>query len=250
MGADRLTEPDFQVGDGCLVDQLVGQYMAHVTGLGYLLDPRKVRKALASLFRYNFKRGMFDHWNTMRTYALNDEAALLICTWPRGNRPRAPFPYFSEVMTGFEYQAGIHMIYEGLVKQGLAVIAAIRARYDGERRSPWDEAECGHHYARAMASWAAIPALSGFQYNGREKELAIAPRVRPKSFRCFWSTGTGWGELRLERKGRAGRLRVSVLHGSLPLSTIRVKTEAGEVAKRIGRTLRRGQTTMVSWGRG
>ena len=29
-----------------------------------------------------------------------------------------------------------------------------------------EEAECGHHYARAMASWAAVLALSGFRYHG------------------------------------------------------------------------------------
>ena len=34
MGAKDTLSPNFQVGDGCLVDQLVGQYMATVAGLG------------------------------------------------------------------------------------------------------------------------------------------------------------------------------------------------------------------------
>ncbi len=218
MGTGDPGRPEFQVGNGCLVDQLLGQYMAHALGLGYVLNRNKVRKALESLFKHNFKRGMYDHWNTMRTYALNDESALLICTWPKGNRPEVPFPYFSEVMTGFEYQAAVHMIYEGLIEQGLEVIAAIRARYDGERRSPWDEAECGHHYARAMASWTALPALSGFVYHGARKALTIAPRIAGDDFRCFWSTGTGWGTLR--QKG--GSVEITVLHGVLAVSTLRL----------------------------
>jgi hypothetical protein len=50
----------------------------------------------------------------------------------------------------------------------LEIIMAIRARYDGLKRNPFNEAECGHHYARAMASWAAILALSGFEYSAVE----------------------------------------------------------------------------------
>jgi non-lysosomal glucosylceramidase len=33
MGAKDYGNPDYQLGEGCLVDQLVGQYMAHVCGL-------------------------------------------------------------------------------------------------------------------------------------------------------------------------------------------------------------------------
>jgi non-lysosomal glucosylceramidase len=39
MGAGNLSDPELQLGSGCLVDQLVGQYMAEVCGLGALLDP-------------------------------------------------------------------------------------------------------------------------------------------------------------------------------------------------------------------
>ena len=42
MGETNLADPDFQMGNGCLIDQLVGQFMAHVCGLGYLLDRGKV----------------------------------------------------------------------------------------------------------------------------------------------------------------------------------------------------------------
>ena len=99
---------------------------------------------------------MFDHFNNMRSYALGDEKALLMASWPRGGRPKIPFPYWAEVMTGFEYTAAIGMLYEGMEQEGLQCIQNIRDRYDGRKRNPFDEAECGHHYARAMASWAAI----------------------------------------------------------------------------------------------
>jgi hypothetical protein len=64
--------------------------------------------------------------------------------YPR-ERPKIPFPYFNEVMTGFEYTAAVGMLQEGMEEEGLRCIEAIRARYDGRKRSPFDEAECGHH---------------------------------------------------------------------------------------------------------
>ena len=72
------------------------------------------------------------------------------------------------------------------------MIADIRARYDGERRNPFDEAECGHHYARAMASWGAVIALTGFDYDGRTGVMRFAPRT-PEVRRIFWSTGNAFG---------------------------------------------------------
>ncbi|HEY1341111.1 MAG TPA: GH116 family glycosyl-hydrolase, partial [Bryobacteraceae bacterium] len=166
MGSENTEQPEYQVGEGCLVDQLVGQYLASIAGLGPLLDPGHVRKTLESIFRYNRKKDMSTHDTVQRTFALNDESALVICDYGKAPRPHIPFPYYAEVMTGFEYSAAVAMIEASMVEQGVECIAEIRRRYDGERRNPWDEAECGHHYARAMASWSGILALSGFHYHG------------------------------------------------------------------------------------
>ena len=220
MGAASGQTPDYQVGEGCLVDQLVGQYMAHIVGLGYLLSPENVRATLQSLYKYNFKQELYDHWNNMRTFALNDEAAMLICSWPKGGRPKIPFPYFSEVMTGFEYQAAVHLIYEEFIEQGLSVIRGIRARYDGKRRNPWDEAECGHHYARAMASWGAVLGLSGYHYSGVKQELGFRPRINPQEFQTFWSTGKAWGSFRQSQIGNSQEAELSVKHGEITLKTL------------------------------
>ena len=137
--------------------------MAHVCHLGYLADPRNIRTTLQSIMKYNYKPSLADHFNCMRTFALGDEAALLMASYPDG-QPANPFPYFSEVMTGFEYTAAIGMLYERHIDNGLRCIASIRERYDGLKRNPYDEAECGHHYGRAMISWAEVLALTGFHF--------------------------------------------------------------------------------------
>lgn len=107
------------------------------------------------------------------------------------------------------------MLYEGQTEDGLKVIESIRRRYDGQRRSPFNEAECGHHYARAMASWAAVLALSGFHYSGVRQEMEFA--VTPQASRVFWSNGYAWGTFSQELTAQGREARLTVLYGSLDL---------------------------------
>lgn len=213
MGSKDPTNPDFQIGSGCLVDQLVGQYMSHVCGLGYLVDPSHVRSTLASIMKYNYRDKLWGQFNCLRSFALGDESVLLMADYPK-DRPKSPFPYFSEEMTGFEYTAAVGMIYEGMTEQGLRCIKNIRDRYDGRKRSPFDEAECGHHYARAMASWSAVPALTGFHFSAVDKSLSFAPNEGS----YFWSNGYAWGACNMRNSPGGTNVELSVLQGDLNLS--------------------------------
>jgi len=218
MGADDLSKPDYQLGAGCLVDQLVGQYMSHVAGLGYLVSPENVKKTLKSIKKYNQRKSLHDHFNCFRSFALAEEAGLLMASYPK-NRPINPFPYFTEIMTGFEYTAAVGMLYEGLIDEGLECIRDIRSRYDGSRRNPFDEAECGHHYARAMASWAAVLALTGFQYSGVLKKMAF----NHQEGRFFWSNGNAWGTCRILPEADSTKVDLRVEHGELQLSIFELR---------------------------
>ena len=220
MGTERIEQPTFQLGDGCLVDQLVGQYLAEICGLGPLLDPGHILMTLQSIYKYNYKPSLFNHECFQRTFALNDEAGLVICDYSRGTRPRVPFPYYAEVMTGFEYSAAILMLYIGMVPQGVQLIESIRRRYDGERRNPWDEAECGYYYVRPMASWAAVLALSGFRYDGIERSISVRPRIHPAKFTSFWSGGQAWGTFSHEVQENSARFTLAVTHGALTCGSV------------------------------
>lgn len=183
----------YQYGIGCLSDQLLGQYLAHVAGLSYVLPEDHVKKAIHAVFEHNFKSSLEDHNNAQRTYALNDEKGLLLCSWPNGGRPRLPFVYSDEVWTGIEYQVAAHLIYEGFVDEGLTIVKGLRERFDGVRRNPWNEYECGHHYARSMASWALLTALSGFSYDMGNSTISFDPKVNKEDFKAFWCVGDAWG---------------------------------------------------------
>ncbi|KPV48471.1 hypothetical protein SE17_37890, partial [Kouleothrix aurantiaca] len=188
----RLDDVDahmYQHGQGCLSDQLLGQLHARVLGLGDLLPAEHVRSAIKAVFDRNFRRDFHNHVNCQRSYVLNDESGLILCSWPHGGRPRFPFVYSDEVWTGIEYHVAAHLCYEGWRDEGLEIVEALRARHDGVRRNPWDEVECGHHYARSMASWALLLALSGFTCDVDKGTLGFAPAVPDEEFRCMWSGG-------------------------------------------------------------
>jgi uncharacterized protein (DUF608 family) len=220
MGADHPESPEFQLGDGCLADQLIGQYLADIAGLGPLLDPAKIRKTLASIHKYNFRRNLFDHDSVQRIYALNDEPAILVCDYGKGTRPKIPFPYYAEAWTGIEYLVAAQFIYGGMLREGLETIEDVRWRFDGERRNPWDEPECGHHYARAMSAWSSVVALSGFEYHAADKAITLTPRLESPNFVSFWSNGTGWGSFSIGRKNGRHSVELTVVEGALPLKAI------------------------------
>lgn len=198
--------PDFQLGRGCLVDQLVGQYMAHICGLGYLGNKEHIQTTLHSIMKYNFVPDFSRHFNNMRSYVMGNEAGLLMGSWPHG-RLEVPFPYFAEVMTGFEYTAAAGMIYEGMSDDALTCIQAIRDRFDGAKRNPFNEPECGYHYARSMASWASLIAWSDFRYSGVEGRMHFT--ATPGTY--FWSNGYAWGTCRITENDAT----LTVLKGDL-----------------------------------
>jgi len=217
----------YQFGRGCLSDQLLGQWFCEVIDLGYVLPEKEVKAALSSIFKYNWKSDLSDHESVQRTYALNDEAGLLLCSWPNGGRPRYPFTYADEVWTGIEYQVAAHMIYEDMIEQGLAIVKGVRDRHDGVARNPWNEFECGHHYARAMSSWSLILALSGFHYDARERFIAFAPKLNADNFKCFYSTGSGWGTYSQKTSANGLTAKIGVTWGDLEVHDIRLLPPAG-----------------------
>ena len=217
-------EIKYQVGDGCGIDQVLAQWHANLYGLGRLFDEAKTRTSLVSLYRHNFKDPLGDYFNPCRIFGLQDEAGLVIAEWPQDagvpvRKPVIPVPYAQEAMHGFEYAAAVHMIQAGLVDEGMAVVTAVRDRYDGERRNPWNEIECGSNYARSMASYALLNAFSGFSFDMVKGEIGFDPIMSGKpSFRCLWSLDSGWGTISVSPE----RVELAVLAGTLTLHALRL----------------------------
>jgi uncharacterized protein (DUF608 family) len=212
---DNVDEYKHQYGKGCLADQVLGQELAHINGLGYVLDRKHVRKAVKSIFTYNFREDFRGFNNLQRMYAINDDGGLLICAWPQGGKPENPLVYCDEVWTGIEYQVASHLIYEGYVREGLAIVEAIRARHDGVKRSPWDEVECGHHYARSLASYGVLLALTGFRCDAVNKKLYFKPAINSDAFTGFFCCPAGWGIYRQQIENGKVTAAIETLYGNL-----------------------------------
>jgi hypothetical protein len=222
--------------------------MASLSGLGYVLKPANIRKTLRAIFRHNWRDDLSDHANAQRVYAQGDEAGLLLCSWPNGGRPAIPFVYSDEVWTGIEYQVASHCILEGLVTEGLSIVKGVRDRHDGIARNPWDEFECGHHYARAMSSYGLLLALSGFSFDAGAGRIGFAPKIHAENFRTFWTLGDAWGTY--AQKGNKAEL--TVLHGTAELATLdlafldgakKATVKAG--GKAVAATLDKGRLTLA-----
>lgn len=207
----------YQYGDGVLSDQLLGQFHAFVNGLGLLLPAERVDSALAAIARHNLRDDLSAHESTQRVYALNDEGGLLLASWPRGGRPAIPFVYSDEVWTGVEHQVAASLLFAGRYDDALRIERALRSRYDGAHRSPWNEIECGNHYARSLASWALLLGASGAQWDAPLGVLSFAPAT-DGPFRSLFTAGDGWGRVEVD----AGTLTLRLDGGALDVDDLRL----------------------------
>ncbi|HVO54043.1 MAG TPA: GH116 family glycosyl-hydrolase [Solirubrobacterales bacterium] len=214
---DDVDAHRYQYGTGCLSDQLLGEFFARAAGLDPVIPAERLRTTAAAIYGHNFKEGFYGHRNYERVYAINDEAGLLQCSWPHGGRPKQPFLFADEVWSGTEYYVASVLIEAGLVDEGLTMVAAVRDRYDGYKRNPWNEIEAGDHYARSLASWSVYTALCGSRVDLVERHISFAPAINVADFSAFFVAGGAWGIYRQSIDSGSGErtCEVEVLYGDL-----------------------------------
>ncbi|MDR2704827.1 MAG: hypothetical protein LBC02_03520 [Planctomycetaceae bacterium] len=207
----------YQYGNGCLSDGVLGFWIARCCGLETDWIPSEtIEKHLLSVYKYNLRQDLSEHANPQRpTYAMGDDGGLLLCSWPHGDKPMLPFVYSDEVWTGIEYQVASHLMMLGHVDKGLEIVRLIRKRYDGVRRNPFNEYECGHWYARAMSSYGMLQGLTGIRYDAVTKTLYIDSKIG--DFRSFLCTATGYGTVEYKN----GKVNLSVVSGNIPVEKIK-----------------------------
>jgi uncharacterized protein (DUF608 family) len=230
-----VQEPDTKapksigVYDGCHIDQVLGQSWARQVALGDVMEPSHVKRALKSLWDYNFTPdvGPFRDVNKRgRWYAMAGDGGLIMVSYPFTptdkiiGRNYSSFMYFNECMSGFEHQVASHMVWDGLVMEGLAVTRAIHDRYNARLRNPYNEIECSDHYARAMASYGTFIAACGFEYHGPKGHIGFAPRLTPENFKAPFTSAEGWGTFSQD----AERAKIVLKHGKLNVKTIALAT--------------------------
>ena len=223
-----------QIGEGCLIDQLVGLWHSVLIGLDDVFDKEQAQRAAYSIFENNYKENMRDFVNPWRLFSFNDDGGTIICSYPtKYRKPKIPLLYSEEVMSGFEYAyAGVLAIC-GFIEESLCVIKTARARYDGERRNPWNDSECGNYYARSMSSYALLSIYSGYSADLPRKRYSFMPRLNERPFRSIFSMGTGWGEFTVDDSAvtvilKSGFMDVSEISIPLGLHVLSVIVDGKE----------------------
>lgn len=216
---NEANEIKYQIGEGSSIDQLLAQWHADILGLGDIFDNEQISSALDEMMKNNYKPTMRGIVNPWRIFSLNDESGSVICDYPENvKKPKIPIAYFAETMTGFEYSFAGLLCSHGEIENGLKVVKAVRDRFDGKKRNPWNEFECGSNYARSMASYALIPILSGFEFDLPNRHIGFNPYKKDK-FAVIWSVDGAWGNFEID-----GNSSVLIIHeGELKLKSFGAK---------------------------
>lgn len=217
------------IGAGLLTDTLLGQTHMYLYGLGEVLDPVHMRSQVNAAFKYNFffpvgAKYRPEYNSADRIYALPDDPATLVCTWPKGGD--GTMFYASEDWSGTSYTNAVNMIYMGNIQKAMATVWSVRSRYDGKDMDPLNERELGSYYARSMSAYGLIEAASGIQKNGPDAALGFNPNIQPENFRGFYNTASSWGSVAQTRAVSGDSFTqtnsIEVRYGSLPLKTFYV----------------------------
>ena len=216
---DETKQIKYQIHEGSSIDQMLAQWHADIIGLGEIFDKEQVFDALSEMMKNNYKPTMREFVNPWRIFSVNDEAGTVICDYPHGTeKPKIPIPYCEDTMTGFEYSFAGLLCSRGKIDDGLKVVKAVRDRFDGEKRNPWNEFECGSNYARSMASYALIPILSGFEFDMPHHHIGFNP-YKTNDFKCIWSLADAWGNFEVNNN----TVKINVCEGEINLKSLSLK---------------------------
>ncbi len=204
---EEAREIKYQIGDGCEIDQTVAAWHADLMGLGEIFNMSQRKSALESIYRYNFK-SMRDVSNFCRVFASDSEKGVIMCSWDGAEQPAIPLTYAEETMSGFEYAVACNMLQCGMEKEALEIVSAVCERYNGKRRNPFAEIECGASYSRSMSSYSLLLAYSGFDADMRRCRIGFSP-IRDGLY--FWSAGGAFGSVSLY----GGKFELCVMYGTV-----------------------------------
>ena len=235
--------------DGCHIDQVLGEWWADQVNLQRNYPRQRVRHAMEALLKHNFYTNFHGQSLKPRQFVTDDDAGMKMITWPRGPQPIPGMKYGDEVMTGFEYGAGVSMVQNGMLREGLTVIKAIYDRYDGRRRTegitnmatgawgytgnPFGDDECGKYYGRSLSVWSALLALQGFIYDGPAGVIGFKPAWKPESHVSFFTAAGGWGLFTQQRTAGTQSERIEVRHGRLRVNELVFQVPGPADVKRI-----------------
>ncbi|MFN0204817.1 MAG: GH116 family glycosyl hydrolase [Planctomycetota bacterium] len=226
-----------EFGAGCLSDQLLGEWWAQILNLGSLLPEEKIKKTLESIYKYNFLPDFSNFEHSQRVFANGTDRGLLNCAWPRGGRPARPILYCDEAWTGVEYAVASLMIYHGMHDEALTLVRAARDRYDGKKRNPWNEIECGDQYSRAMSSWSLLLAAQNVFVDGPRGFVRFEPKFGAENHKSLLTGPEGWGYFEQIVKPAELSAEIVILKGTFHIQSLEFGPAGANAGKKARASL-------------
>lgn len=194
------------VDEGILTDQLIGQWLAHQSGLGYLLDTDHVSMALDRVMEASYIEGF----------------GLRNCSWPEYpelypiHETNLWVDQANTPWTGVELAFASFLLYEGKRDAAEEVIKSVDDRY---RRSGlyWDHQEFGGHYYRPMSAWSILQAYLGLGI--QNQRYSFDPKLEEGSYRLFFAHGNGQAHYRRSTSS----IRIENRSGEMGIRELRIK---------------------------
>ncbi len=196
---EDATEED----NACMTDQIIGQWLAHLTNQGYLFKEEHVKSALQSVMDMSFKDGF----------------GLRNCSWPE--HPKY-FPIHESDLwvdqantpwSGVELAFASFLLYEDMYDEAYKVIKEVNDRYR-EAGLYWDHQEFGGHYYRPMSAWGIINGLLGMSINNGSYKFD--PKIPKDDFTMFFAYDNGTAHY-IEN---GNTVEVNVLTGELECNSL------------------------------
>ncbi|MCX7846693.1 MAG: GH116 family glycosyl hydrolase [bacterium] len=203
--------------EGCLADQLLGQWAAHLCGLSLPLDPRRVKRALRYIMKQNY----------------HPEYGLRNCRWPGDSFLHEVdkdtwVDQANTVWSGVELAFASLLLYEGMWRDALRVIKQVDTRYR-HWGMYFDHQEFGGHYYRAMSAWGIMNGLLGLAMkNGR---YTFAPRVPGDEVRLFFSHARGTGLYSRQKERGKEVIRLEVVSGEFCAREVELGSRVAKVVQ-------------------
>ncbi|XP_062522420.1 non-lysosomal glucosylceramidase-like [Corticium candelabrum] len=237
------------MSDGTFVDALGGWWWARSLGLGDILPIEHVKSSLQYTFQQNHVKQFDPGLQFPRKFFDQRDAGMFIIRWPDGKVPKNGLLYSSEgAWTGLEYPFAEQCLYAGLNDIALQVLTEARQKYDGTRRSPWNEVECGDHYSRQMAGFLLFEIASG-QSSSYASPMTInlnfSPRLQFTNYRGFFILGSCWGQYSQigDAKLSTGTAQLTVMGGQVALAQLQLTSSAANATLTVGTTSVTSQVT-------
>ncbi|MBI4926796.1 MAG: hypothetical protein HY835_03445 [Anaerolineae bacterium] len=187
--------------EGCMTDQLLGQWCNHLTGLGDLVPQERRIAAYRAILDGSYCPG----------------GGLRNCHWPGDDwlHPVHPDWWVDQANTywsGVELAFAGALFYEGLAAEALRLIKDVDDRYR-KLGLYFDHQEWGGHYYRPMAAWGLLNAMLGLSIG--QGVYRFAPQLPGDRLRLFFTWTEGSGHYNQQRA--KGRVRLDVDSGQITL---------------------------------